>query len=252
MPLSKQAAEVRNKIVIPRLAINTKTKKQHPAEKGSYLLTPISPPTSSISSSYFSVGSTVSSSNFSFSEDDFEDTTPSLESFPSDFITAGEALMSILFSDKDKRSENITAFCQSLISTFAPGINVDMSSLISMIQPVNNFVSAEILDKHLFCVGSELHAHASFQHSKEIFGYENGSLSQGALDFIHEILFKLKAESAEDFLRLGLLYYDGKIIKRNYDLALSWFYRAQRAGNVEAMVYIGVCRLRGQGISRVN
>jgi hypothetical protein len=121
-----------------------------------------------------------------------------------------------------------------------------------MIQPVNNLVLVETLENHFFRVDSDLHTHESFQHKKEIYGCEKGSLSRGALDFIHESLFMFKAESAQDFLRLGLLYYDGKLIKRNYDLALSWFHRAERAGNVEAMVYIGVCRLRGQGVSTVS
>ena len=220
------------------------------AEKESYLLTPISPPAAenrSSLSSFVSVGSTVSS-HFSFNDEAFND-RQSLESIPSDFITAGTALFERLFPDKS--SVDVKSFCKALVSKFSPGKNVDLPSLVSMIQPVRGQVSAEILDNHLFRLDNNLHSHIFAQPMNLVFGFENGALSQGAVDFIDEMLYEFKAECGEDFLRLGLLYYDGKRIKRDCEVAMNWFHRAQKAGVVEATVYIGVCRLQGKGVTRV-
>ncbi|KAJ3332265.1 hypothetical protein HDU91_003137, partial [Kappamyces sp. JEL0680] len=73
------------------------------------------------------------------------------------------------------------------------------------------------------------------------------TLSIGALTFIQDLLQDLRAETADDCVRLGLLYYEGKRLAQNYDAAMKWFLAAHKKNSIDALTFIGVCKLRGQG-----
>lgn len=64
--------------------------------------------------------------------------------------------------------------------------------------------------------------------------------------------FKKAADKGDQLSQyyLGLMYYQGKGVKKDYNQAFDWFTKAAAAGNEQAQYYLGFMYYQGEGIKK--
>jgi TPR repeat protein len=214
-------------------------------------LSPVSPSVSSASTlaptlRYYSMQSLSSSGTFfrrgsdssvkSIEKSDYDPSSPT--------ITAGEALFRALYGNPDK-SVSITDFCSKLVKEFGTGRKVDLSSLALVIKPVNDQVTAKILDGYLFQTKAGIHCHPFAKERKMIFGIRD-ALSPSVIEFLKDLVSYMEVETPEQRLSLGLAYYHGVLLPQDYKIAYKYLESAAEK-LPEAQAYVGVCKLHGRG-----
>ena len=65
---------------------------------------------------------------------------------------------------------------------------------------------------------------------------------------IENLLREANGGSTDAMCQLGLCYYDGKGVARDFKTACEWYLKAARNGNDKAMNLIGLCYERGEGV----
>src|SRR5664279_2517883 len=65
---------------------------------------------------------------------------------------------------------------------------------------------------------------------------------------IVQLLDMARSGDAEAQLRVGLIYYDGRVVERNFALALEWLHKAAAKGQNQAMNLIGHFCQEGLGV----
>jgi TPR repeat protein len=214
-------------------------------------MSPLSPTNSNASTlaptlRYYSMHSLSSGGTFfrrgsdssvkSIEQSDYDPSSPT--------ITAGEALFRALYGSSDK-AVSITDFCSKLVKEFGSGRKVDLSSLALVIKPVNDQVTASILDGYLFRTKAGIHCHPFAKERKMIFGIQD-ALSPSVIEFLKDLVSYMEVETPEQRLSLGLAYYHGVLLPQDYKIAYKYLESA--ADKLpEAQAYIGVCKLHGRG-----
>lgn len=61
---------------------------------------------------------------------------------------------------------------------------------------------------------------------------------------------KAQKGDAEAQLELGICYYTGDGVAKDYKQAVYWFKKAAEQGRVEAQYYLGICYYEGEGVAK--
>ncbi|KAG0304219.1 hypothetical protein BGZ98_005787, partial [Dissophora globulifera] len=59
-----------------------------------------------------------------------------------------------------------------------------------------------------------------------------------------------RGNEAREYLKLGRLYYNGLVVRKNYEKSMEWYLKASEAGNSDAKFNIGVMYYNGYGVEQ--
>lgn len=62
--------------------------------------------------------------------------------------------------------------------------------------------------------------------------------------------YELDLEEVNDQLVVGIGYYSGAGVNKDYVKAVEWFTKSAHGGNTTAQYYLGVCYFQGQGVAQ--
>ncbi|KAJ3255696.1 hypothetical protein HK103_006138 [Boothiomyces macroporosus] len=161
-------------------------------------------------------------------------------------FSLGQLIFTSLFGSTEEKPWPV--FISKLIDGFASGALIDQNVLYLIMEPENGLVTAEILDKKLF--SAEVGIYKDPFHGSQTIISPSTSLTPDIRNFVSGILNEVKTESAADMLRVGLIYYNGIGIPKDYSIAFKWFVEASKKKSLEALVYVGVCYLKGEGTTK--
>src|SRR6266481_4879312 len=66
---------------------------------------------------------------------------------------------------------------------------------------------------------------------------------------LEEVKAKAEAGDADSEYRLGLCYYNGEGVAKDFSEAVKWFRKSAEQGFAQAQGYLGRCYLRGEGVT---
>src|SRR5229473_6088037 len=67
---------------------------------------------------------------------------------------------------------------------------------------------------------------------------------------VEEVKAKAEAGDADSEYRLGLCYYNGEGVAKDFSEAVKWYRKAAEQGFAKAQGYLGRCYARGEGVTQ--
>ncbi|KAJ3271906.1 hypothetical protein HDV01_006120 [Terramyces sp. JEL0728] len=172
------------------------------------------------------------------------------DSAPNAIASTAFSLGNLIFKVLFKSEEEIAwpTFISKFVEEFAKGMLIDQHILYLVMEPGNGMVTPKVLNEKLFAWQTGVYKNP-FKGEAAIIA-PTTAFSSDIRIFIKGILCEVRVESSADMLRVGLLYYNGIAIPKDYSMAFKWFVEASKKKNLEALVYIGVCYLKGEGTTK--